>query len=174
MRITISDKFLWEVYNFLSESGDILDSSFKYPTMHNCLPGPKNPIFKKYKKERGARKFSKMIYYLKKKGYVRSHNSKNKSALILTKEGISKAFKFSFGLDKKRRKDGRWIMIAFDVPQKNRKARNLLMSVLKNLGYKMFQQSIWITPYDVSEKTEKLLQFYNLDRYAKIFLTEEI
>ena len=65
-------------------------------------------------------------------------------------------------------------MLIFDMPARNRKARNLLRSILQNLGYKMFQQSVWITPYDVSEKTESYLQMYSLDRYVKIFLIEEI
>lgn len=38
----------------------------------------------------------------------------------------------------------------------------------------MFQQSVWITSYDVSEKTEKLMQLYSLDKYVKIFLIEKI
>ena len=75
---------------------------------------------------------------------------------------------------KNKRKDGKWIMLTFDIPEKHTKARSLLRSVLYNLGYKMFQQSIWITPYDVSEKTEKLLQLYSLDQYVRIFLIEEL
>ena len=95
--------------------------------------------------------------------------------MILTREGISKALKAGFASEKRvKRKDGKWIMLMFDIPQTHRKARGLLNSILINLGYKMFQQSVWITPYDVSEKTEKLLQMYNLDKFVKIFLIEEI
>jgi len=65
-------------------------------------------------------------------------------------------------------------MVIFDIPQKLNKSRNFLRSILKNLGYKMFQQSVWITPYDVSEKTEKLLQEYSIDQYVKIFIIEEL
>ena len=42
------------------------------------------------------------------------------------------------------------------------------------LEYKMFQQSVWISPFDISDKTEKLLQMYALDKYVKIFLIEEL
>jgi CRISPR-associated endonuclease Cas2 len=52
-------------------------------------------------------------------------------------------------------------MLTFDIPEKHKRALTLLRSILKNLNYKMFQQSIWITPYDVSEKTEKLLQMHS-------------
>ncbi|OGZ63303.1 MAG: CRISPR-associated endonuclease Cas2, partial [Candidatus Staskawiczbacteria bacterium RIFCSPHIGHO2_01_FULL_36_16] len=81
---------------------------------------------------------------------------------------------FKFSETRKRRKDGKYIMLIFDVPVKNIKARNLLRSVLQNLGYKLFQQSVWICPFDVFEKTEKLLQMYSLEKYVKLFLIEEL
>ncbi len=96
---------------------------------------------------------------------------------MLTKKGIDKALVASFkmeGSKRRKRKDGKWIMITFDIPQRNKKARSLLRSVLINLNYKMFQQSVWITPYEVFERTEELLQFYSLDKYVRIFLVDEI
>ena len=73
-----------------------------------------------------------------------------------------------------KRKDGKWIMLIFDVPEKNKKSRELLRRILYNLKYKMFQKSVWINPYDVSDRTEDVLQEYSLDEFVKIFLIEEI
>ena len=123
--------------------------------------------------QKNRQQFSRLIYRLKRNNLIKVKNLKGKKAIILTKRGIDKTFKASFKVqERKRRKDGKWIMIIFDVPQKHSKARNLLRSVLLNLGYKMFQQSVWITPYDVSEKTERLLQAYSLDQYVKILIVE--
>lgn len=174
MRTFITDEFLRDIYVFLSETGSIIDSLFEYPTMRNRLPGVKNPVFEKYRKERGMKEFNKLVYYLKRKGYIKVKNLENKQGIVLTKEGINKALKASFKMDKKRRKDGKWVMLIFDIPEKNRGRRDLLRSVLLNLGYKMLQQSVWISPFDVSKKTELFLQSYNLDNYVKIFLIEEI
>ena len=175
MKISITDEFLLDVYKFLSNAKDVVNFSLQPATMRNFLPGPRNPIYKKYRSDKNKRKFDNLIYYLKRKGYIRSKNLENKKGIILTKRGISKALKASFVLERaKRRKDGKWVMLIFDMPAKNKRARNLLRSVLLNLGYKLFQQSVWISPYDISEKTEKLLQFYSLDNYVKIFLIEEL
>ncbi len=176
MKITISDKFLWDVYKMLEKTGDVVDFmlSDTYRKVH-LMHAAKNPVFGKYKKEMGRKKFDKMIYYLKQKNYIRAKSLGGNHAMMLTKEGFSKVFKASFGLEvKEKRKDGKWIMLTFDIPQKHSKARALLRSILKNLEYKMFQQSIWVNPYDVSEKTEKLLQMYNLEKYVKVFLIEEL
>ncbi len=137
--------------------------------------GEDNPVIRKYRKDKRVKHFNQFIYFLRKNNYIKSVDLKNKKAVMLTKEGFNRALKASFKIqEKKKRGDGKWIMITFDVPQRHPKARNLLRSVLQNLGYKMFQQSVWVTPYDVSEKTERLLQFYSLEKYVKIFLVEEL
>ena len=96
---------------------------------------------------------------------------------MLTKKGFDKAVRAQFDLENdsmEKRKDGKWVMLIFDVPEKYRKSRELLRGILYKLKYKMFQQSVWISPYDVSERTEGLLQEYSLDEFVKIFLIEEI
>jgi CRISPR-associated endoribonuclease Cas2 len=175
MKLPITDKFLWDVYDVISKTGYVLGSTNRVPKLINCLAGMENPVFKKYRNEKNKEKFAKLIYYLKRKNYIKVGNLKGKQAIILTKGGLSRALKASFVIEgKKKRKDGKWTMLIFDMPSKNKKARSLMRSVLINLGYKMLQQSVWVTPYDVSEKTESSLQFYLLDKYVKIFLIEEI
>src|SRR3989344_8900306 len=175
MKLPITDQFLWDVYKITNKTGNVLKFVTKQPTMTNYLPGSENPIFKKYRDNKNKGNFSKLVYYLKRKNYIKVKNLENKQAIILTKEGFNKALKASFMLERKeRRKDGKWTMLIFDVPEKYRKSRNLLRSILHNLGYKLFQQSVWVTPYDVSDKTEKLLQMHSLDNFVKIFLIENL
>src|SRR3989344_5681063 len=158
MKLPITDQFLWDLYTILDKTGDILKFITQRPTMYNYLPGPKNPIFNKYRKDKNKRKFGDLIYYLKTNDYIKV-----------------KVLKASFKIGGKiKRKDGKWVMLIFDLPQQHKKARGLLRSILHNLNYKMFQQSVWVTPYDVSDKTERLLQLYSLDQYVKIFLIEEL
>lgn len=177
MKIPITDQFLLDVvFNFLQATDDVLDFllSNKYRQI-NILTGRENPIIRKYRKDKNSERFRQLIYNLKKNNYIKVKNLKNKKAIILTKKGLSKALKASFKVqERNKRKDGKWLMIIFDIPQKHNKARSLLRSILQNLGYKMFQQSVWVTPYDVSDKTERLLQSYSLDQYVKVFLIEKL
>ncbi|OGZ67688.1 MAG: CRISPR-associated endonuclease Cas2 [Candidatus Staskawiczbacteria bacterium RIFCSPHIGHO2_02_FULL_34_9] len=180
MKIPITDQFLLDVvYKFVDKTDDVVDFllSNKYRQI-NIIFGKNNPEIEKYKKNKKYHQFNQLIYNLKKNNYIKVKNLENKKAIIITKAGIDKALKASFKIEgrnkKNKRKDNKWIMIIFDIPQKHRKARDLLRSILNNLGYKMFQQSVWITPYDVSDKTEKLLQAYSLDGYVKIFIVEKL
>lgn len=177
MKLPITDQFLWDAYKIARISGKVVNFMFftTYIQKARIIRGGQNPIFEKYRKKMGEQKFSKLIYYLKRNNYIKASALENKKGLMLTKEGISKALKASFQAEKKQgRKDGKWAMIIFDVPQKHPKARNLLKSILVNLGYKLLQHSVWVTPYDVSKTTEELLQLHNLERYVKIFLIEEM
>lgn len=178
MKILLTDKVLWDVYNFLEEVGDTAYFIFRRRrTFYDIMPGPRNPVAEKYRREENRRQFSTLVYYLKKHNYIKVKNLQGKKAIILTKKGIDRALTAKFKIENnqlKKRKDGKWIMIIFDIPQKHNRARNLLRSVLKNLEYKIFQHSVWVTPYDVFERTEELLQQHSLDKYVKIFLVEQI
>jgi|SRR3989344_2161619 len=177
MKVSITDKFLWDIYKYLEKIGDIVSSIPKKREDFYHLGGIKNPVFEIYRKEKSQKQFSDFIRWLKSNNYIKVKNLKGKEAFMLTKKGLDRAIIARFKVEEKnfqKRKDGKWIMIIFDIPQKLNKSRNLLRSILKNLGYKMFQQSVWITPYDVSDKTEELLQFYSLDEFVKIFLIEDL
>ncbi len=181
MKISITDQFLWDVYNnFLEPAKNIaniiLIPRTPYRTV-NQIFNEKNPVFEKYKNKLSSEKFSKLIYRLKKNNWIKAENLNGVNAIMLTKEGIDKAMRARFkqeDVEMAKRKDGKWVMVIFDIPQSHKKSRNLLRSILQNLGYKMFQHSVWITLYDVSKKTKELLQWYSLDGYVKIFLIEKI
>jgi len=42
------------------------------------------------------------------------------------------------------------------------------------LGFKYLQKSIWVCPYDVLEEVQNLIAKYELEKYVKTFLIEEI
>ncbi len=44
--------------------------------------------------------------------------------------------------------DGKWRMILFDIPEAKRSLRQLYRMKLADLGARMLQSSVWITPYE--------------------------
>ncbi len=178
MKLPVTDQFLWDVFNIASHAEDTLRFLIHPPkSMGDIALMIDDPIYQKYYKKLHPKKFAQLIYRLKKHNYIRVQSIQGNRAFILTKRGLDKVLLTQFKLDKDRgekRKDGKWIMLIFDVPEKWKKSRELLRSILYNLGYKMFQQSVWITPYDVAEKTEMLLQEYSLEKFTRLFLIEEI
>ena len=174
MRLPFTDKFLWDLYNFVEKIGDIYDIFSPRPWREVWCPEFHKFRYRFEKKEE-RKKFSQFIYYLKKKGYIKIKNLEQKQAILITKKGADKVLKIKLKTkQKKRRTDGKWQMIIFDIPERKRHLRDLLRESLYLLGYKMLQQSAWICPYDVLKETEAILRKYSLDPYAKLFLIEEI
>ncbi len=178
MKLPITDQFLWDIFNAMSQTEDKLRFLIHPPrTWKDVFWDTDSPIYRKYYKILNSQRFSQLIYHLKKNNFIKIKNIKSNQAIIITKKGLSKVIRTQFKSEnnaKEKRKDGKWIMLMFDVPERYKKSRELLRRILSSLGFKMFQQSVWVTPYDVSEKTEKLLQIYSLDEFVKIFLIEEI
>lgn len=178
IKLPITDQFLWDVLNAFSSIEDAGRFIF-HParSMRDVGMSADSPIYQKYRKILKPREFSKLIYWLKKNSYIKVKNLEGKKAVMLTEGGMGKAIRAGFKAEagkNKKRKDGKWIMIIFDIPKRDERKRGLLRSVLQNFGYKLLQKSVWVTPYDVYEKTEDMLQYYSLDTYIKIFLIEEL
>ena len=177
MKIPITDKFLYDVYDFLKPADEAIYLIARRSKLGEMLFVPGNTVYEKYRKDKNKRNFNNLIHYLKRKNFIKSANLQGKQSILLTKNGLEKAIRASFKIESKglkKRNDGKWIMVIFDIPQNYNKTRDLLRGILINLGYKLFQHSVWVSPFDVSEKTEELLQFYSLDRYVRIFLIDEI
>ena len=52
---------------------------------------------------------------------------------------------------KKKRWDGRWRMVVFDVPERRRHLRWRLRSIMGEIGFVRLQDSVWVYPYDCED-----------------------
>lgn len=169
-----SDKLLLDLYDSLEKMGDIVDIFSARPWKEVW-----NPEFHKFRyqlqKKQERKRFIKLIYYLKRKGYIKIKNLEQKQAALITPKGAEKILKIKLKTTTRRRRlDGRWQMIIFDIPESKKRLRELLRDALYFLKYQKLQQSVWVCPYDVLKETEAVLRRYYLDQYAKLFLIEEI
>jgi len=173
MRLPITEKFLWDFYNVLEK----LDEAYlRFPFRYRSLKESSSPELLQLRRKYERRQFSKLISYLKRKGLIRIKELEEKQALILTPKGKEKILKiknkFIFP-SKKKRKDGKWIMVAFDISERKRSLRNYFREKLIEFGFLKFQQSIWICPYDVLKEVQELARNLGIEKEVRIFLIEE-
>lgn len=62
----------------------------------------------------------------------------------------------------RRRWDGRWRLVIFDIAESSRLLRDSVRRKLKELGFGRWQRSIWLTPFDVAEEMNKFLESLSL------------
>lgn len=174
MKLPITDQFLWKVFTFIQDADKAYD--FVAPrTMKEAV----YPDLLRIRREIGRRddwkRFSQLVYYLKRNGYIAIKNLQSKQAVLLTPRGIERVVKLRWKIEgRRKRKDGKWQMIIFDVPERRKRHREVLRDGLCELGYQRLQDSVWICPYDVAKETELFLRQNDLDSYVHTFLIEEI
>jgi len=174
MRFPITEKFLWDVYNAI-ETLDRLHDPFKIKTMKEVYFPEFYKLKREWERKLDRKRFAKLLSYLKKKGLIRIKEIENKEGIVLTPKGIQKVLKIKYKtIEKRKRKDGKWQMVIFDIPEKMRKIRENFRNDLKILGYQKFQKSIWISPYDVLKETQEIIVRYGIEKFVRLLLIEEI
>jgi len=178
MRLPITEQFLWELYNLIEGVENLQPDFLRQPITIKKAVCPE--IYKMrqiYERKRRRKDFSKLISYLRKKRWIKTRGIREKKAIIVTDRGKKKILKIRnkllLSLPKKKRKDEKWTMIAFDIPEKKRRVRNYLREKLIEFGFQKFQQSIWISPYDILKEIQEIVQNLRIEKNVKFFLVEE-
>lgn len=175
MKLPVTDKFLWDLYNSIEGIGQGYEKIGPPRSMYEGVYRDVIRLRKEYARKERKRTFSQFIGYLQQKGYIKVKSLEGTKGVMLTPKGMEKALKTRRKMqERKKREDGKWIMIIFDVPEKRRRDRDLLRDALEDMGYQQLQQSVWICPYDMYEETEKAIREYQIIPFVKLFLIEEV
>jgi DNA-binding transcriptional regulator PaaX len=71
-------------------------------------------------------------------------------------------------------KDGVWKLVIFDIPEKQKKIRQILRAKLTALHFKKWQNSIWITPYALDEEIEEEMKMLADKFFVRLIKVKEI
>lgn len=179
MKLPITDQFLWVVYRFFEKTGEILEPKILFQYKRGWLfPIDKDELefWRNIERKKKRKQFRQFLNYLKRKGYIKIENLKGKEGILLAPRGKQKILKIRHrvGSKPKKRKDGKWIMVVFDIPERMRKYRDDFRDYLISFGFQNFQKSIWVCPYDVLKELEEIIRILSLDKFVRIFFIEEV
>jgi phenylacetic acid degradation operon negative regulatory protein len=62
-----------------------------------------------------------------------------------------------------------WYMLIYDIPETDRKYRNVLRQFLRKKHLGLLQQSVWITPEDIRPDFNDLVEAASIDAFAYLF-----
>lgn len=71
-------------------------------------------------------------------------------------------------------RDGIWKMVIFDIPETQRHVRNVLRAKLVSLGFKKWQNSIWMSPYTIAPEIEEELNELAKKFFIRLIKTSDI
>jgi hypothetical protein len=69
-------------------------------------------------------------------------------------------------IERPSRWDEKWHMVMFDIPEKNKAARNAFSMKLKKLGFLQWQRSAWVYPFECETEIMTIAQVYGIDQHV--------
>jgi len=153
-KYNLTDKILILIDGFFKETASVL-----YPY---------KGFGKNFKRYGGS--FYQAIYQLKQRGFLEEVEEKGQKFLKITPKGRLKIIKKKIFRDW----DGFWRIVAFDIPEKRKKTRDVFRLKLTELGCLPIQKSVWITPRDISSELEDLLDLLSLKENIDYFISKAV
>lgn len=117
------------------------------------------------------------IFRLHKNGFIKKEYN---NILVLTDKGREESlFSFidaetSLFKNDSQKWDGGWRIVFFDVPESKRKYRDYLRKILRQIGFKEFQKSIWAYPYPVPPFLKELIFDKNISNCVKFITANNV
>jgi DNA-binding transcriptional regulator PaaX len=99
--------------------------------------------------------------------------------LVLTKIGKQQARKLSLlgnsiKFKKSDKWDGKWRIVVFDIPEKDRTFRGILREHLYVLDFYKLQNSVFVSPYPCEKPILELVDLYCCQRYVRVITATKI
>jgi len=147
-----------------------------FTTIAEVVDGLLKSIENKKEKER---KILRALENLEKKEIIDIVEENNKVYVTVKDKDHPKIIEYSIKilLDFKRKKkkwDGKWFIVFFDVPEIQRNKRDFLRSYLKKLGFCPYQQSVYIFPYECQKEVSLIRKIVEAAKYLRYVVAEKI
>ena len=119
--------------------------------------------------------FERAVKRMLKTGDIEKILSHGKPVLRLTSAGRGKWLReFPLFELSRKRWDGWWRMVAFDIPNKLKGRRASLREKLEGLGMGRLQESLYITPFDFGGDLQEFINNHELSEYVEVFEARHI
>src|SRR3989344_2082211 len=130
------------------------------------------------KKKIPAGKAKRVLKNLERKEII-TIEKKGDQAIVYLKSWNSTILKYSLrsllDLKKKQTKwQGKWFLVFFDVPEKQRNKRNYLRTFLHYIGFYPYQQSVYIFPYECEKEIALIKKIVEGAKYVSYIVAEKI
>ena len=137
-----------------------------------------NPEYEARKREEQERhRFYSILTKLRKQKIIQKNRNKGITAWNITSKGLEhigrlrEAIRNAFPSKEKyeQKSASEWIIIIFDIPEKERRKRDWLRTVLKHLKLQKLQKSVWIGKISIPEEFLDDLDNLRILDYVEIF-----
>lgn len=161
-RILLGLAFLGDLFEDLVDPGGLFSSG--YENLYGFTP-------RRYKKSH----FMAAVHYALRTGKIEKVIKNGMPCLRLTGKGRQKLVRdFPLVWFQKRKWDGYWRVLPYDIKEIKRGQRDKLRRKLYELGFKQFQKSVYLSPHGVEEEMTDFLKTLRLEGKVHLLLCRKI
>ncbi len=125
--------------------------------------------------ERNVREAIRRLY--RAKLVACTENDDGTVSLVLADGGKRRLLRYKLDalvIQKPSRWDGQWRMVAFDIPERHKRARTALSAKLKELGFYPLQKSVFVHPYDCKDEIDFVIELFGVRPFVRYIVVREI
>lgn len=156
----------------------LLNGAMSYLEIFDAPWGLTHPLIRAYKKsKRLQNSIYTTVYRLKKQNLVTIGQKDGKTIIEITQEGKKKILEYKLEemqIARPEKWDGKWRIVIFDIPEKQKIAREILRQKLSFLGFYRLQKSVWVFPFDCQNQITFLKEIYEVTPYVIFILADHI
>jgi len=103
--------------------------------------------------------------------------SDGSATIIINDAGKKKALTYEIDeikINKLKRWDGLWRIVVFDIPEKRKRAREVLREKLRELGFYQFQKSIFVIPYECKNEIDFIIEVFQVRPHVRYIVAKSL
>lgn len=129
------------------------------------------------KKRYNSKTVYKTIKRLEKQKIIEIRENDDKAIMTITEKGKKRLLKYNIDdlkIKIPKKWDGKWRIVSFDIPEKQKKAREALRRKLKELDFFPLQKSLFIFPYPCKNEIDFITGIFQIENYVIFLETKDI
>lgn len=161
--LSLTDKTLLTIFVLISIGEEVLWEAQPrrvYEALSGYDPEARRRHFEKNSLQR-------TLYRFLEKRILEKYTTNGRKKIKLSKKGLEFLFNHFPNFKRMNQKwDGRFRLVTYDIPSDEANSRQRIRQILKNLGFKLLQQSVWISPFQVKAELEEFLEKADLSDHV--------
>ncbi|OGG71302.1 hypothetical protein A3F27_02275 [Candidatus Kaiserbacteria bacterium RIFCSPHIGHO2_12_FULL_53_13] len=127
-------------------------------------------------RSRGRYRINSVLSRLVERGEIAKTLRDGRVGFSLTAKGRARLARLEFGEQdlRKRKWDGRWRIVIFDIPERYRRARDLLRGTLVSIGFCKLQDSVWVYPHDCEDLIALLKTDFSVGKHVLYIVGDHV
>ena len=127
-------------------------------------------------KDVNKKDLGRIIKRLEKQEMISINERGNKIAIEITEKGKRRLLEYDFeNIElKSTKRDGKWRLIIFDIPEDKKRSRDAFGKKLLQLGFLRLQDSVFVSAYPCKNEIDFLTNFLEISDYITLVVLDKI